>query len=403
MAITGSEGGRRTASLADVRETLSASLRARLPEIERKIFTRVRAVSPADVELDPAYVEGLRVSVNDAIAYVIDGIEEGREPEPIPRAVRVQARRAVHVGLPLDTILRRYAAGDRLITEFVIDEADTLPLSALLQILHDHGAHVDHLMAMTANEFMREAERVKQSPTQRLGEGVRKLLAGEAAPTHELNYDFAGWHVGLLATGNGAEHAVTSLARVLRHDVLVVPPDEESESETVWAWLGGRQAPVLDEMIEAWPAGLGLALGEPRRGLDGWRQTHREAQAAYQVLSRGSQDLVRSRDVLLAAAVLQSETIATALTETYLAPLEGRGDTGAVLRKTLRAYFSAGQNAATTAAALEVNRHTVERRIRSVEEKIGQLLDDCRVQLEVALEIERLGALSRLEQAGPQN
>ncbi len=343
------------------------------------------------------------MSVNDAIAYVIDGIEEGREPEPIPRAVRVQARRAAHVGLPLDTILRRYATGDRLITEFVMDEADSLPWPALQQILRAHGAHVDHLMAMTATEYTQEAERVRQSPTQRLGEGVRKLLAGEAAPTHELNYDFSAWHVGLLATGRGAEHAVSSLGRVLRLDTLVVPAGDEGESETVWAWLGGRQPPSLEEIIDAWPnGGLGIAFGEPRRGLDGWRQTHREAQVAYQVLSRGSLDLVRSRDVLVVAAVLQDETIATALTETYLEPLDGRGDTGAVLRKTLRAYFSAGQNAATAAAALDVNRHTVERRIRSVEEKVGQLLDDCRAQLEVALAIEEINSRTRREPPAPR-
>lgn len=393
MAISGAEA-RRARSVAEVRAVLSESLRARLPELEREIFARVRAVSPADVELDPAYVEGLRIAVNDAIAYTIDGIEEGREPEPIPRAVRVQVRRAVHVGLPLDTILRRFATGDRLITEFVMGEADTLPWSALQQILRGHGAYIDHLMAMTATEYMREADRVRQSPTQRLEEGVRKLLAGEAAPTHELSYDFSAWHVGLLATGRGAEHAVSSLARVLGLDVLVVPAGDESE--TAWAWLGARRPPNLDEIVDAWPGGgLGIALGEPRRGLDGWRQTHREAQTAYQVLSRGSSDLVRSRNVLMAAAVLQDETIAAALTETYLAPLDGRGDTGTVLRETLRAYFSAGQNAATAAAALNVNRHTVERRIRSVEEKVGQLLGECRAQLEVALEIEQISKRSR--------
>jgi hypothetical protein len=400
MTISGSEG-RRAPPIAEVRAILSASLRGRLPEIEKEIFARVRAVSPADVELDPAYVEGLRMSVNDAIAYVIDGIEEGREPEPIPRAVRLQARRAAHVGLPLDTILRRYATGDRLITEFIMDEAESLPWPALQQILRGHGAHIDHLMAMTSTEYMREAERVRRSPTQRLGERVRKLLAGEAAPAHELNYDFSAWHVGLLATGRGAEHAVASLGRVLQLDTLVVPADDESE--TVWAWFGGRRAPSLEGIVDAWPnGGLGIALGEPRRGLDGWRQTHREAQAAYQVLSRGSLELVRSRDVLLAAAVLQDETLATALTETYLDPLDGRGDSGAVLRKTLRAYFSAGQNAATAAAALSVNRHTVERRIRNVEEKVGQLLGECRAQLEVALAIEQLAdGRSRPKSAEP--
>ena len=52
-----------------------------------------------------------------------------------------------------------------------------------------------------------------------------------------------------------------------------------------------------------------------------------------------------------------------------------------VLRETLRAYFAAGFNAATAAAALEVDRHTVQRRLRKVEEALGRLLHTCHAEL----------------------
>jgi DNA-binding PucR family transcriptional regulator len=61
-----------------------------------------------------------------------------------------------------------------------------------------------------------------------------------------------------------------------------------------------------------------------------------------------------------------------------------------VLRKTLRAYFAAGFNAATAAAALEIDRHTVQRRLRKVEESLGRLLDSCHAELAVALRLEEL-------------
>ena len=88
--------------------------------------------------------------------------------------------------------------------------------------------------------------------------------------------------------------------------------------------------------------------------------------------------------------MLRAGTLSSALIETYLAPLDGRGDAGEVLRQTLRAYLGAGRNAATAAVALGVARNTVERRLRTVEQKLDQSLDTCSAQLHVALRVEEL-------------
>ena len=151
-------------------------------------------------------------------------------------------------------------------------------------------------------------------------------------------------------------------------------------------------------LAEGAPEGATLALGEPRHGLSGWRLTHHEAQAAQEVALRRPQRVTRARDVILLASVLRDEALAKSLLETYMAPLEGHGDSGAVLRETLRAYFSAGLNAATAAAALAVDRHTVQRRLRKVEEALGRLLPDCHAELVVALGLEELE--SAAEQPG---
>jgi DNA-binding PucR family transcriptional regulator len=180
------------------------------------------------------------------------------------------------------------------------------------------------------------------------------------------------------------------LAAGLDSQVLVVPRG----SGIVWAWLGARRplaVPDIEQLLSDGVAGdAALAVGEPRKGLDGWRLTHREAQAAQEVMLRKPQRLTRARDVILLAAVLRDDALAKSLVETYLAPLEGHGDSGAVLRETLRAYFSAGLNAATAAAALAVDRHTVQRRLRKVEEALGRLLPDCHAELVVALSLEEL-------------
>lgn len=57
------------------------------------------------------------------------------------------------------------------------------------------------------------------------------------------------------------------------------------------------------------------------------------------------------------------------------------------LRETLKAYLATGLNVSSTAAALGVNRRTVTRRLRSVEESLGRPLETCVADLEVALRL----------------
>lgn len=79
--------------------------------------------------------------------------------------------------------------------------------------------------------------------------------------------------------------------------------------------------------------------------------------------------------------MLQDSLLTASLRELYLAPLEQERNGGEVLRATLRAYFSAGRNVSSTAAALGVNRRTVANRLHRVEERLGPL-DSAMTQIE---------------------
>ena len=381
-------------SLTTIRIELVARLRGRLTEIEDAIFARARTLAESGGEEDPEYVAGLRATVSESLDFALVHIEKGEEwTGPIPSTAAEQARRSARAGVRLDTVLRRYAAGDRLLGDFVMDEDDRFPSQALRKVLRVHGPQVDRLMAAVATEYMDEVARMRRSPTQRLAERVQRLVAGESpADVGGLDYAFDVWHLGMIVKGDKAEACVRALAAGLGSQVLVVPRGDGIVS----AWLGSRRllaAPDLEGLLSDGVAGdASLAVGEPRHGLDGWRLTHREAQAAQEVMLRKPQRLTRARDVTLIAAVLRDDALAKSLFETYLAPLEGHGDSGAVLRETLRAYFSAGSNAATAAAALGVDRHTVQRRLRKVEEALGRLLPDCHPELVVALSLEELEA-----------
>jgi PucR C-terminal helix-turn-helix domain/GGDEF-like domain len=382
---------RQANSLQQIRAELAALLRERFAEIEEAILARVRSVFEPDESDDLEYRAGLRAAVAESVNFALTVIERGEEPEPMPEGLAGQARRAARNKIRLDTLLRRYAAGERLMGEFIMEEADRFPSEAVRQILRAQGPHVDRLMASVAAEYMDELELMKRSSTQRLAERVQRLLAGEAPlDLAEFKYEFGGWHLGLVVTGEGAEAAARTLAAGLNRQVLVVSRGDHS----AWAWLGGRRHLAVAEVERFFSAGVlgevSLAVGEPRKGVNGWRLTHHEAQAARLVMLRRPQKLTRAGDVILLAAVLRDDSLAKSLRETYLAPLDEHGDSGSVLRETLRAYFAAGFNAATAAAALEVDRHTVQRRLRKVEEALGRLLHACHAELAVALSLEQL-------------
>jgi hypothetical protein len=378
--------------LDQIRAELAGRLRERSAEIEDAVFTRVRALSqPAESE-DPEYRAGLRATVAEVVDYALTSIELGEDwAGPIPAAAAAQARMAARAGIRLDTVLRRYAAGDRLIGEFVMDEAGRFPNEVVRQVLHGQGPHVDRLMASVAAEYMEELELMRRSPAQRVAERVQRLLAGDAPlDAAGLDYELDAWHVGLIVSGPRADVAARTLAAGLNRQALVVPRGYDG----AWVWLGGRDKLQSGEVERYLAAGVlgevSVALGESRQGLEGWRLTHHEAQAARLVAMHQPKRLVQASEVILLAAVLRDDPLTKSLQQTYLAPLDEHGDSGMVLRETLRAYFAAGFNAATAAAALEVDRHTVQRRLRKVEEALGRLLHTCHAELAVALRLEEL-------------
>jgi DNA-binding PucR family transcriptional regulator len=62
-----------------------------------------------------------------------------------------------------------------------------------------------------------------------------------------------------------------------------------------------------------------------------------------------------------------------------------------VLRETLRAYFDAERNTASTAAALGIDRRTVRNRLRTIEGLIERPLGSSLLNLEIALQMDAIG------------
>ena len=244
-------------------------------------------------------------------SYRLTVLEVGERRAPaVPPVLIAQARLDARDGVSLDTVLRRYFAGNALFGDFLVEEAERaeVPSSALRRLLGAQATLGDRLLAAVSAEHAREAKSRPSSAAERRRECVKSLLAGELVDHSELGYDLDAHHLGLMARGEGADEAMRELAGRLDRRLLAVCREEEP----VWAcWLGGRDPLEAEEALRALrdirPDGILITVGEPGERLSGWRFSHRQAKAALPIAERGGQPVVRYSDVTLLASILRDD------------------------------------------------------------------------------------------------
>jgi PucR C-terminal helix-turn-helix domain/GGDEF-like domain len=358
--------------------------------MERAICARVHGLHATTNGSRGAH-EGVRAAVSAALDYSLSAMAFGEPSSPnVPVELLVQARVAGRRGLSLDTLLRRYFVGHALFVDFLVEEAredDLIRGPHFQHLLRTQAYLFDRLISEVSEEHSQGAIRpdTAEKPSTRR---IERMLAGERLYGSDLDYDFQGTHMGLIAVGRGAIEATRRLATALDCRLLLVPRDEHA----LWAWLGFRRDLDLAEfesrVLSTWPERLALAIGEPGCDLTGWRLTHHQAHAALPIAMSRSGEPIRYADVALLASILQDHLVATSLREIYLAPLESSRDGGAAARRTLRAYFTTGGNISSAAAMLDVNRRTVTNRLQGVERRLGRPLHATNIEIQAALRLD---------------
>src|SRR5215218_10674857 len=153
-----------------VRVALVGRLRERLPELQRAVATRIYAISdPGDVA-DPGYLDRLNEAVGAAIEYRLGVLEGGERQAPeVPTVLLGQARLDARDGVPLDTVLRRYFAGNALFGDFLVEEAERaeVPSAALRPLLAAQATLGDRLIAAVSEEHAKEAKNRPRSAAER--------------------------------------------------------------------------------------------------------------------------------------------------------------------------------------------------------------------------------------------
>jgi hypothetical protein len=379
-------------SSREIRDALAARLRERLPQLQQAVATRIYSIADPREVADPGYLQGLNEAVGAAIEYRLGVLEGGEKRAPdLPAVLLAQARLDARDGVALDTVLRRYFAGNALFGDFLVEEAERaeVPSAALRPLLAAQATLGDRLIAAVSEEHAREAKNRPRSAADRRRESVKALLAGELVDQSELGYDLDAHHLAVLVKGEGAEELMRGVAATLDRRLLAVQREEEP---ILACWLGGMRPLAAEEAVAALvavaPERVVVAVGEPGDGLAGWRFSHHQAKAALPIAERRGQAVLRYADVAVLASIARDDLLATSLRRLYLEPLEQTRDGGKVARETLRAYFDAERNISSTAAALGVDRRTVRNRLRGIEELFGRPLTGSLADLEIALRLD---------------
>ncbi len=392
-------------SLEEIRVAIGGRLRSRSLEIVEAICNGIRDTVPDPVEdLGADYRTGVLDAITALVEYGLEGLERGSDwSASIPQVAAAQVRRAARVGVSLGIVQRRYVVGHGCLGEFVAQEAESIDIASHRPALHHlhktQQALLEHLMAALEHEYNEECLAAR-SPEQRRIKLVQRLLVEDVDPAElkELDYEvLSSWHLAVIAVGAESGESLRRLKTARGRGLLSVPGGDDG---TMWAWLGGQAKLTVAEFkrlhsANGRPDGA-LAIGEPGSGLDGWRQTHQEAQVALLVARHERQGLTRCADALPVVGALQSEAIIRMYEKTYVLPLNKLRKGGQPAREALRAYFQHGRNASTAGDAINMSRRTVENHLNEARKVLGDPLN--LTGLEIALRLEELGYMVKTVQ-----
>ena len=352
----------------------------------------------------------LQASVRENLDTALRVLIGAHAPDSIdaPAAAVDYARRLAQQDVAPALLIRAYRVGQARFLRHCIEEllhqssGDQVEGLATLQIVETVSDYVDCVVEQVLTSFSQARDDWLRDRSAVLAMRVRELLANRpvdvAATEHALGYRLEQHHVCIIAwveepiPADALERIrrlIAALARTIGCPAtpLVVPADESS----AWAWIPSRlslaRAKELDAATTS-EATVTLAVGEPARGIDGFRRTHRQAVSARGVaLAAGDQrsPITPFMDVAPIAMLCADLDSARAWIQETLGELAVDSSRNEGLRETARVFLQTGGSYTATAEQMFLHRNTAQYRVRKAEEVRGRPLRDGRLDVELAL------------------
>jgi DNA-binding PucR family transcriptional regulator len=399
----------------------AARLHDRLPELASAMHSSLEDQIP-ELRGDERVTELLGPSVEGNVDTILRALRYGIDVKRIeaPTAAFEYARRLAQHGVPVNALVRAYRLGQRVMNELIFGEVRVLDISdqtryaVIEMVTATLFEYIDWISQQIVAVYEDERERWLENQNSLRALRVREVLAAtrtadvDAAST-SIRYSLRWHHLALVmwypdATADGNE--LGRLQRFLRDvgeavgaggPTLFVAADRACG----WGWLPfraiseqeARDVPAkVREFARTRPDCPSVAIGTMAGGVDGFRQSHREAESARRVAMVGKREpvVVAAADPGLAIASLLSGSSSTvadtrAWVAKVLGDLASDEENDERLRETLRVFLGCGSSYKLAAEELNLHSNSVKYRVGRAVVRRGREIDTDRLDVELAL------------------
>jgi hypothetical protein len=411
---------------SEILKPLAADLRAGARELSTAVVADIRERFPELFPTDDDFEEN-RAASEANIAQFAELLADGREPREaeLPAVGIAYVREGVRRGIPLAAFLRSLrlghaAAWKAILAQLEQRSGDRDQLAAAADLASAWMfAYVDVLSSFAEETYTQERERWMRTAAALQRDTIDAILSGRdidvQSASGRLHYELEREHVALVGWYESAEEGrdtiaaleavISELARGLGHGRTLSEP---LGLLAVAGWVASHSGfdPVaLDGLrLDASLApGARLALGEPARGVSGFRDSHRQALQARRVATlakRPPGTVTRYRRIALSAMATTDMEQARAFVQRELRGLMGSDDSSARLIATLQIFLEEGSSYSRASKRLGIHENTVRYRIKQTEELLGRGVEERTLELRVALAL--LNVVDGLDEAGPK-
>jgi DNA-binding PucR family transcriptional regulator len=273
---------------------------------------------------------------------------------------------------------------------------DPWELQQLLEISSvSISTFIDDSLQLGLARMQQDSESRKSGLLEQQRELISQIVAGETTDAESaerlLNYPFAQSHHSAIIWSeeidteiSDLEHLAMAFQKACQQSTalkIIVSPS------LIWVWAAA-DFPVNEKVLESAlkkKENIRLSYGEGGTGMDGFRRSHLDAQAAQRVLGRlkSNVQLVSYDRVRLMAFLSKDAKSIQHYSGHVLGDL---AQAPAAVRQSLHAFLECGCNATEAAKRLHTHRNTLLRRLAKAEDMLPRPLAENRIQVAVALE-----------------
>ncbi|MDT5233192.1 MAG: hypothetical protein QOI39_3692 [Mycobacterium sp.] len=291
-------------------------------------------------------------------------------------------------GLDLDDLLRSIRVGYAVLAGALLDAViaadphDTTELRRVSVLMFER---MDDFTATAATAFITENRAVDDHLIAARLDLARTIVAGEPVNIDKasrlLNYALSAHHIGIIASTDQAHAGEYVDLRTLVDPIvsqleapaarLMIPVG----THALWVWLAYQTPPSLGD-VASLPKSrdVNVSIGQPGRGVDGFRRSHHQALAVDRLrlaCTRPRSGPIMHRDVELQTLLLADLDAARDFALRQLGPLAGSDPRAVELRDTLHLYLRHDRSLNAVAEIKHISRNTVTYRVQQALELSG--------------------------------